>query len=114
MKIVRVTVEGELTPGDVLLVHTMDPRGGRTTGGTIVEKDRAEIAGDGVVRVSDTVEMAVVRLADSCRNQFPKEAFGILVKGNAIRFECQDSVTAVIFAVEVQGAKTERMSVEEF
>jgi hypothetical protein len=114
MKIIKIKVEGELTPGDVLLVHTMAARGGRTTGGTIVEKDRADIVGDDVVRIKDTIEDVTRRIVSSCVNAFPKEAFNIVAKGNVMRFECQDSVTDVAFAVEVQGAKTERMTMEEF
>jgi len=114
MKILRITIDVELTPGDVLLVHVMSPRGGRCTGGAVVEKDRAEINGDDMVRIKDTVESVAQRFVSSCTGGFAKDAFRITAKGNAIRFECQDSVTDLEFAVEVQGAKTERLTLEEF
>lgn len=114
MKIVRVTIDGELTAGDVLLVHTMAPKGGRTTGGAVVENDRADIIGNDVVRIKDTIESVAERIARSCQTMFLKESYRISAKGNAVRFECQDAVTDTEFAVEVQGAKTERLIMEEF
>lgn len=106
MKIVVATLAGQAQAGDVVHLHYMAPRGGRTTAGHVVAQVE-EPMGDGVFRRRpETLEEIADALAKSALGQYcgaksGTPAFNVKAKGGAVRVECKDEVDDVTFAVEV-------------
>jgi hypothetical protein len=123
VKIVVATLAGQAQAGDVVHLHYMAPRGGRTTAGHVVGLVE-ESLGDGVFRRRpESLEEIADALAKSAQGQYcgaksGSPAFNVKAKGNVVRVECKDEVDDVTFAVEVHlgprsaSAPGERISME--
>jgi hypothetical protein len=124
VKIVVATLAGQAQVGDVVHLHYMAPRGGRTTAGHVVGQVD-EPMGDGVFRRRpETLEEVADALAKSAQGQYcgaksGTPAFNVKAKANVVRVECKDEVDDVTFAAEVRlavrvplSAPGERISME--
>lgn len=107
MKIIVATLTGEPAAGDVVELHYMAPRGGRTTAGHVVALVEQPM-GDGVFRRRpETVEEICAEIAKSAQIQYcgaksGAPAFDPQARKNMVRVGCRDEVDDVTFAAEVK------------
>ena len=109
MKIVNATLRGEPAVGDVVHLHYLAPRGGRTTAGHIVISVEEQTGPDTFRRRPQTLEEIADMIAKMAEQQFcgsknGTPAFRTKAKGTTIRVECKDEVEDVTFVSEIKPA----------
>lgn len=107
MKIVVATLAGVPAEGDVVMLHYMAPRGGRTTAGHIVGMVDVQLGAGMFRRRPHTLEEIVDALCKSataqyCGSKIGAPAFEPKANGNVLRVGCRDEVQDVTFAAELK------------
>lgn len=109
MKIVIATLSGQPHVGDIVELHYMAPRGGRTTAGHIVLEVDEQTGLDTFRRRPQTLEEIADMIAKSAEVQYcgaksGTPAFKAKARGATIRVECKDEVEDVTFVPEIKPA----------
>lgn len=109
MKIVVATLEGVPTEGDVVMLHYMHPRGGRTTAGHVVGMVEEQAGGGLYRRRPESLEEIIDKLRQSAEVQYcgaktGAPAFEPKASRNVLRVGCRDEVQDVTFAAEIRDA----------
>lgn len=107
MKIVVATLQGAPAEGDVIMLHYMAPRGGRTTAGHVVALVEEDAGGGFYRKRPQSLEEIADAIAKSAEMQYcgsknGTPAFRSSARGKTVRVECKDEVEDVTFCAEIK------------